>query len=81
MNGMHWINDVVGTPFPLSYCPNPMLTYTDQMTFYERAENALFTTLWDIGNYLYYFPRQEAIMKSVMFKLSSLHIKVIIIYI
>ncbi|KAF4519854.1 UDP-glycosyltransferase-12 [Ephemera danica] len=65
MNGMHWVNYVVGTPIPLSYFPNPMLTYTDHMTFSERIVNSVFTSLWDLGNQLHYLPRQEALKKAV----------------
>ncbi|CAB3377025.1 Hypothetical predicted protein [Cloeon dipterum] len=66
MNGLHWINHAVGNPAPLSYYPNPMLTYTDRMEFTERLTNFLFTKMWDLGNYFYYYPKQNE-LKDMIF--------------
>ncbi|XP_065332906.1 uncharacterized protein LOC135934838 [Cloeon dipterum] len=64
MNGLHWINHAVGNPAPLSYYPNPMLTYTDRMEFSERLTNFLFTKVWDLGNYFYYYPKQNELKEK-----------------
>ncbi|XP_059475739.1 UDP-glycosyltransferase UGT5-like [Neocloeon triangulifer] len=63
--GFHWHNYASGNPIPMSYYPNPMLEYTDRMTFTQRLSNFVFTTAWDLGHYFFYLPRQEAISKKV----------------
>jgi len=65
MNGMHWTNYAVGNPTLWSHYPNPMLTYTDKMDFTERVTNFLFTLVWDLGNYFYYYPQQNELKEKV----------------
>ncbi|XP_058461853.1 UDP-glycosyltransferase UGT5-like [Malaya genurostris] len=36
-----WTTDLVGTPAPPSYIPNPFLAFTDHMSFKERLMNTL----------------------------------------
>jgi hypothetical protein len=76
MNGMHWTNYAVGNPTPWSYYPNPMLTYTDRMDFAERATNFLFSLAWDVGNYFYYYPQQDALKEKVSTRIKSLKLVV-----
>uniref|UniRef100_A0A182QUC8 UDP-glucuronosyltransferase n=1 Tax=Anopheles farauti TaxID=69004 RepID=A0A182QUC8_9DIPT len=37
-----FINDLTGTPQPLSYVPHQMLSFTSRMTFWERLANVAF---------------------------------------
>lgn len=50
-----WTNDMVGTPAPLSWVPNPFLSFTDRMTFTQRLGNTLYNAL-DLCyfNFFYY---------------------------
>ncbi|KAF4519853.1 UDP-glycosyltransferase-10 [Ephemera danica] len=63
--GFRIVNDGAANPTPLSYVPNCMLPLSDQMTFFERLKNIVFTLFWDIGQQFYYLPRQEAIRKKI----------------
>ncbi|XP_058054052.1 UDP-glycosyltransferase UGT5-like [Anopheles bellator] len=36
-----WTNELVGTPYPYSYIPHTFLSYTNEMTFWQRFTNAL----------------------------------------
>ncbi|XP_039451155.1 UDP-glycosyltransferase UGT5-like [Culex pipiens pallens] len=40
-----WTTDLVGTPSPPSYVPNPFLSFTDHMTFKERALNTVMSAV------------------------------------
>jgi len=63
--GFQWHNLGFANPAPTSYVPNPILEFTDKMTFKDRLVNTLFTMTWNIGHYLYYLPKQEALSKKV----------------
>ena len=54
-----WNTDLIGTPSPPSFVPNPFLSLTDRMTFFERLRNTLMYTTEIIAvNYLN-LPSQE----------------------
>ncbi|KAF4519852.1 UDP-glycosyltransferase-09 [Ephemera danica] len=63
--GFHFFNYGPGNPIPFSYVPNPVLGYSDRMSFTQRLTNTIFTLVWDLGNQFYYLPRQEAIRSKV----------------
>lgn len=62
-----WTWDVaslVGTPVIMSYIPNALLSFTDQMSFGQRIDNAL-VTIFEGATGLFYRPRQEEIYEQV----------------
>ncbi|KAF4519851.1 UDP-glycosyltransferase-08 [Ephemera danica] len=63
--GFHYINDINGNPAPLSYVPNPILPFSDSMSYSERVTNTFVTLLWNIGQYFYYLPRQDQIRRKI----------------
>uniref|UniRef100_A0A182PQN2 UDP-glucuronosyltransferase n=1 Tax=Anopheles epiroticus TaxID=199890 RepID=A0A182PQN2_9DIPT len=36
-----WTNELVGTPYPYAYIPHTFLSYTNEMSFWQRFTNAL----------------------------------------
>lgn len=56
-----YINDMMHSPLPLSVTPHPFLSFTDRMTFGQRMENIISTTIEDFGFYIYHYPLQAAI--------------------
>jgi hypothetical protein len=56
-----YINDMLHSPMPLSVTPHPFLSYTDRMTFSQRMENIISTSIEDIAYQLYHYPLQSAI--------------------
>lgn len=60
----NWINDMVGTPSPLSYNPHFMLEYTEKMSFSQRLHN-LFVNLMDYAVMkFWYHPAQKGIYEA-----------------
>lgn len=60
----NWINDMVGTPSPISYNPHFMLEYTENMTFVQRMYN-FFVNILDYGiQKSWYHPAQKAIYEA-----------------
>lgn len=60
----NWINDMVGTPSPLSYNPHFMLEHTEKMKFTQRLHNLLVNTL-DLGMMkFWYHPAQKGIYEA-----------------
>lgn len=60
-----WVNDMVGSPAPLSYVPHPSLGLSDRMTFYERLTNAAYSTADHIYTELFYWPMQCQIYNEI----------------
>uniref|UniRef100_A0A336LRS6 CSON001689 protein n=1 Tax=Culicoides sonorensis TaxID=179676 RepID=A0A336LRS6_CULSO len=61
----NWINDMVGTPSPLSYNPHFQLEFTENMSFTQRLQN-LFVNIMDFGIMkFWYHPAQKAIYEAV----------------
>lgn len=59
-----WINEVIGTPSPLSYVPHPFLKYTDNMNLFERIWNFI-VFIMDYAMYkLFFLPKQAAIYEA-----------------
>lgn len=61
---VRYINDMVHSPMPLSTTPHPFLSFTDQMTFWQRMENVYMTAIEDIAFYIYHYPLQAAIYEK-----------------
>lgn len=60
----NWINDMVGTPSPLSYNPHFMLEYTEHMSFNQRIHN-IFVNMLDYGMMkFWYHPAQKGIYEA-----------------
>ena len=41
----NWVNDLTGNPAPFSYLPDLFLSYSDQMSFFQRVHNTLILTM------------------------------------
>lgn len=54
-----WTNELVGTPGPPSHIAHFMLSLTDQMTFWERLQNAAFHFVDRVYYHLLYLPKQK----------------------
>ncbi|EDW15705.2 uncharacterized protein Dmoj_GI10119 [Drosophila mojavensis] len=59
-----WSNPLVGTPSPPSYVPHFLLQFSDHMSFFERAQNLIFTAFEYIYHTFFYLPQQEQIYKE-----------------
>lgn len=60
-----WTNDMVGNPAPPSYVANPLLSYTDHMTFFERLGNTLHAIVEHFYFDYIYMPIQSEIYDKV----------------
>lgn len=58
---VRYINDMLHSPMPLSTTPHPFLSFTDQMTFWQRMENVYMTVIEDIAFKFYHYPLQSKI--------------------
>jgi len=59
-NGPHtWVNDLLGSPRPISYVPHMYTDFTDRMNLGRRLENAIFYALEKILLHTYHLPQQE----------------------
>lgn len=56
-----WINDLLGSPKPLSYVPHLFLDLTDKMSFRERLLNTFVSVLENAIMYFSYTPKQTEI--------------------
>lgn len=65
-----WSTDLVGSPAPLSYVPNPFLSFSDKMSFVQRVGNTLIAIMDEIIH-RFYFPTQVC---QISFKLFSIFI-------
>ncbi|XP_052895871.1 UDP-glycosyltransferase UGT5-like [Anopheles moucheti] len=54
-----FINDLTGTPQPLSYVPHQMLSYTSNMTFWQRLVNVAFHGVEAIVMRYIYLPMMQ----------------------
>nr|QIK00374.1 UDP-glycosyltransferase [Xylotrechus quadripes] len=59
-----WVNPLVGNPYPPSYIPDTFLSYTSDMTFWQRVVNSLFTIASELNRQLVFFPAQNRMMKE-----------------
>ncbi|KAJ8928775.1 hypothetical protein NQ314_018633 [Rhamnusium bicolor] len=59
-----WVNYLVGNPSPPSYIPDALLSYRPDMTLIQRVVNWLFTVFSELNRQLFFFPKQNKIMKE-----------------
>jgi len=59
-----WANYLVGNPAPSAFIPDPMLGYSNRMTFFERVNNFLFGTVSEIFHTMFYLPKQDQLMRE-----------------
>ncbi|ETN61208.1 glucosyl/glucuronosyl transferase [Anopheles darlingi] len=58
-----WTNELVGTPYPYSYIPHTFLSYTNEMSFWQRFVNALVAHADKLYYRMVYLPQQEALYR------------------
>ncbi|XP_039443467.1 UDP-glycosyltransferase UGT5-like [Culex pipiens pallens] len=59
-----WTNDLVGTPAPPSHVAHFLLSFADQMSFWERLGNVAATIVDRLAFELYYLPVQKQMYKE-----------------
>lgn len=64
----NWINEMVGTPSPVSYVPHPFLSLTDKMNFVERFWNFIVNAM-DLTMYKFFFLSRQVCDCLTTFKL------------
>ncbi|XP_053664500.1 UDP-glycosyltransferase UGT5-like [Anopheles marshallii] len=55
-----WTSELVGTPYPYSYIPHTFLSFTNDMSFWQRFANALVGHLDKLYYRCVFLPKQEA---------------------
>ncbi|XP_058123355.1 UDP-glycosyltransferase UGT5-like [Anopheles ziemanni] len=58
-----WTNELVGTPYPYSYIPHTFLSYTNEMSFWQRFSNALVAHLDKFYYRNVFLPKQEQLYR------------------
>lgn len=58
------VNPMVGNPSPSSYVSDILLSYPSRMTFWQRLENFLLAMFANMYRHLYFFPKQNEMMKK-----------------
>uniref|UniRef100_A0A182NJM0 UDP-glucuronosyltransferase n=1 Tax=Anopheles dirus TaxID=7168 RepID=A0A182NJM0_9DIPT len=58
-----WTNELVGTPYPYSYIPHTFLSYTNEMSFWQRFANALVGHVDKLYYRFVFLPQQEAMYR------------------
>jgi UDP-glucoronosyl and UDP-glucosyl transferase len=64
MGATKWINDLVGSPSPISYVPSVFLPFTDRMSFWERLGSLLFNILEETLMQLYFYRQQSEVYEE-----------------
>ena len=65
-NGPHsWVNDLLGSPRPISNVPHLYTDFTDRMNLGRRLENAIFYFFETILLQIYHLPQQEQLFNEV----------------
>lgn len=59
-----WTNHLVGNPQPFAYAPDLFLSYSSKMTFLQRVANTLFITLENLYYHLYFFGKQNQLLRK-----------------
>jgi glucuronosyltransferase len=62
--GSNYMADWVGNPYPYSYVPDEFLHYGDEMSFWQRMHNTVFSIAKHVGRKLIHLPKQNAIMQK-----------------
>ncbi|XP_053676206.1 UDP-glycosyltransferase UGT5-like [Anopheles nili] len=58
-----WTSELVGTPYPYSYIPHTFLSYTNEMSFWQRFGNTLVGHIDKLYYRNVFLPKQEAMYK------------------
>uniref|UniRef100_A0AAG5DJ33 UDP-glucuronosyltransferase n=1 Tax=Anopheles atroparvus TaxID=41427 RepID=A0AAG5DJ33_ANOAO len=58
-----WTNDLVGTPYPYSHIPHTFLSYTNEMSFWQRFVNALVAHVDKLYYRNVFLPKQELLYR------------------
>ncbi|XP_055384246.1 UDP-glycosyltransferase UGT5-like [Condylostylus longicornis] len=61
-----WVNDMVGSPAPLSYVPNPFIPLTDRMSLLERLGNIGVSVAERLYNDFVYLPKQKELYEKMI---------------
>jgi hypothetical protein len=61
-----WVNDLTGSPNPISYIPNTFLSFTDRMTFFQRMVNFFFTLFEEISMRLFFYDEQVSFKQLII---------------
>uniref|UniRef100_A0A182Y290 UDP-glucuronosyltransferase n=1 Tax=Anopheles stephensi TaxID=30069 RepID=A0A182Y290_ANOST len=59
-----WTSELVGTPYPYSYIPHTFLSYTNEMSFWQRFTNALVGHADKLYYRCVFLPQQEAMFRK-----------------
>ncbi|XP_044754963.1 UDP-glycosyltransferase UGT5-like [Coccinella septempunctata] len=59
-----WVNPLVANPAPPSVNPEVLLDFSSWMTFTERLRNTAFYIFNELNRQLYFFPKQNKILKE-----------------
>ncbi|XP_044262534.1 UDP-glycosyltransferase UGT5-like [Tribolium madens] len=59
-----WVNLLEGNPAPPSYVPHVILSYSSNMSFYERTVNSLMSVYTQLLNQFYVFPKHGELVKK-----------------
>ncbi|XP_045474545.1 UDP-glycosyltransferase UGT5-like [Harmonia axyridis] len=59
-----WVNPLVGNPAPPSVNAELLLEFSSSMTFWERLRNTLFYLFGELNRQLYFFPKQNEVIKK-----------------
>jgi glucuronosyltransferase len=58
MGATKWVNELTGSPNPLSYVPHIFLDMSDRMTFWQRLGNMVFTVFEEFLMKLFFYGEQ-----------------------
>ncbi|PNF23012.1 UDP-glucuronosyltransferase 2B33 [Cryptotermes secundus] len=62
--GSAWMRDLVGSPSPYSYVPDPLQEFSDRMSLWQRILNTLGITYQKLSLCIHHRPKQQAIMEK-----------------
>lgn len=58
-----WTSELVGTPYPYAYIPHTFLSYTNEMSFWQRFANALVGHVDKLYYRCVFLPQQETMFR------------------
>lgn len=59
-----WVNNLVSNPENPSYISDNFLSYTSEMSFFQRMHNWMFGVIHDLILYQYFYPKQNALIQK-----------------
>ncbi|XP_044267725.1 UDP-glycosyltransferase UGT5-like isoform X1 [Tribolium madens] len=59
-----WVNPLVGNSQPLAYVPEPLLSYSSEMTFNQRLINTIMYSIQQLCFHWYLVPQQNKLVKK-----------------